>query len=112
MADKFNLDPKAIVEKVFDIDFKGYNAEQVDKFLDLVIKDYQMYQKLLDDAEAKLQELENINASLRLKVVEMEGRQRAQQDASPILNASGTANVDILKRISRLEEQVFKNNNH
>ena len=41
MAKPFNLDPVAIVEKRFDIDFKGYNADQVDGFFDLVIQDYQ-----------------------------------------------------------------------
>lgn len=44
MAGKLNLDPQGIVDKEFDIDFKGYNPDQVDHMLDLVIQDYQTYQ--------------------------------------------------------------------
>ena len=39
MAGKLNLDPQGIVDKEFDIDFKGYNPDQVDHMLDLVIQD-------------------------------------------------------------------------
>ena len=49
MADKLILDPQAIVDKEFDIDFKGYNPEQVDLLLDSVIKDYQTYQKYMTE---------------------------------------------------------------
>ena len=38
MASLFNLDPMAILEKRFDVDFQGYNADQVDGFFDLVLK--------------------------------------------------------------------------
>lgn len=33
MAGKLNLDPQGIVDKEFDIDFKGYNPDQVDHML-------------------------------------------------------------------------------
>ena len=109
MAKPFNLDPVAIVEKRFDIDFKGYNADQVDGFFDLVIQDYQTYDRLLQQANEQLQDLERTNASLRAKLIEVEGKIKAQEDLDPI--SQGASNVDILKRLSRLERQVFSNNN-
>ncbi|MBR3310595.1 MAG: DivIVA domain-containing protein [Solobacterium sp.] len=107
MAGKLNLDPQTIVDKEFDIDFKGYNPDQVDQLLDLVIQDYQTYERRLNDLDRKLTEMEKTNASLRAKLIEIEGRARAQDDADPILTAG--SNVDILKRLSRLEKQVFEN---
>ena len=95
MAGKLNLDPQKIVDKELDIDFKGYNPDQVDHLLDEIIQDYQTY--------------ENMIASLRAKLIEVEGKIKAQEDLDPI--SQGASNVDILKRLSRLERQVFSNNN-
>lgn len=106
MAGKLNLDPQAIVDKEFDIDFKGYNPDQVDHMLDLVIADYQTYQNLLEEMDRKLADMEKTNASLRAKLIEIEGKQRAQADSDPILT-NGSSQVDILKRLSRLEAEVF-----
>ena len=109
MADKLILDPQAIVDKEFDIDFKGYNPDQVDAMLDSVIKDYQTYQKMIRVRNQKIEDLERTNASLRAKLIELEGKIKAQEDAAGNLNAS--SNVDILKRLSRLEKQVFDSKN-
>ena len=38
MAGRYNLDTKAIVDKEFSIEFKGYSPDQVDQMLDLVMK--------------------------------------------------------------------------
>lgn len=109
MAGRFNLDPQAIVDKEFDIDFKGYNPDQVDKTLDLIIQDYQTYQEMIADLNQKITDLERVNASLRAKLIEVEGKVRAGKDADPMY--AGASNVDILKRLSRLEKQVFDEKN-
>jgi hypothetical protein len=107
MASLFNLDPMAILEKRFDVDFQGYNADQVDGFFDLVIKDYQTYDRLLKELEEKIKDLEKTNASLSAKQIELESRLQVQQSSEDNL-PSGMANVDILKRLSRLEQAVFR----
>lgn len=110
MADKFNLDPVAIVDKKFGIDFKGYDPNEVDHMLDLVIEDYQTYQDLVESLRQKVTDLERTNALLRAKMIELEGKQRAKtEDADPM--AQGAGNIDILKRLTRLENQVFNNQN-
>ncbi len=106
MAEKANLDIQTILDKEFNIDFKGYNATEVDSFLDLVIQDYQMFQGKITELSEKASEMERANASLRAKLIDLEGRTRALAEGSPA--AQGQANIDILKRISRLEEKVFE----
>ena len=108
MAGKLNLDPQKIVDKELDIDFKGYNPDQVDHLLDEIIQDYQTYENMIADLTKKAEELERTNASLRAKLIEVEGKIKAQEDLDPI--SQGASNVDILKRLSRLERQVFSNN--
>lgn len=41
---KVMLSPKKIIAKEFKVDFKGYNAEEVDHFLDMVVNDYEALQ--------------------------------------------------------------------
>ncbi len=109
MSGKVNLDLQSILDKQFDIDFKGYSPSEVDSFLDLVMEDYQTYQDITAELNQKIAELERTNASLRAKLIEEEGRTRALE-SKPTPAAQGAANVDILKRLSRLEEQVFEQN--
>ena len=106
MADKLHLTPRDIVDKKFSIDFKGYDSTEVDHMLDQVIEDYQIYQDMVDSLQQKVNDLEKTNASLRAKMVELEGKERAiSEDADPM--KIGANNVDILKRLSKLEQEVF-----
>ena len=110
MADKLHLTPLDIVNKKLSIDFKGYDSNEVDHMLDEVIEDYQMYQDMVDSLQQKVSDLEKTNALLRAKMVELEGKERAiSKDSNPMLQ--GANNVDILKRLSKLENEVFNNNN-
>ena len=106
MTGKLNLDPQTIVDKEFDIDFKGYNPDQVDHMLDLIIQDYQAYADDIKELQAKVKDMELTNASLRAKVIEYEGKLRVKDTdgEDPVF---GGNNIDILKRISRLESEVF-----
>ena len=56
MAGKLNLDIQTILDKRFDIDFKGYSGLEVDTFLDLVIEDYQTYQDITAELNQKIAE--------------------------------------------------------
>ncbi|RXI97813.1 cell division regulator GpsB [Anaerobacillus alkaliphilus] len=89
-----HLTPKEILEKEFKTSLKGYNQDEVDKFLDIVIKDYEMYQK-------RIETLESENARLKLEADKLSQQQTRQ---TPI---AGNTNYDILKRLSNLEKHVF-----
>ena len=92
MENKVVLSPKKIVSKEFKVDFKGYNADEVDHFLDQVVKDYEAFA----DQKAMLARLE---------------REKALQDDNlRALEDNVSSNVDILKRLSLLEKAVFSQN--
>ena len=94
MENKLNLDPQTILDKEFHVDFKGYSPAEVDEFLDSVIQDYQIYERKIGELGEKLMAQERANASL--KAMEEAGQNSFNQ-------------VDILKRLSRLEQEVYKN---
>lgn len=90
------LTQKEILEKEFKTSFRGYKQVEVDKFLDSVIKDYEFFQK-------GIEQLEKENALLR-KDMEKLAEQQSRQGSS-----TGSTNYDIVKRISNLEKHVFGN---
>ena len=105
MENKLNLDPQTILDKEFHVDFKGYSPAEVDDFLDLVIQDYQNYENKIAELGESLSAQQRSNASLKARIIELESRQKVMEDA----NSSSVSQVDILKRLSRLEQEVYKN---
>lgn len=108
MSGKINLDVESICNRQFNIDFKGYNMDEVDAFLDMVIGDYESYQASVEELNDKIAELERTNASLRAKLIQVEGKTRALEIDYGSAGSQNVNNVDILKRLSRLEEEVFE----
>jgi DivIVA domain-containing protein len=90
LSDKIRLTAKEILEKDFKASLRGYNHDQVDQFLDLVIKDYETFHQEYEKLEQE---------NLRLKK-QFEEQQRKTTPA-------GNMNYDILKRLSNLEKHVF-----
>jgi DivIVA domain-containing protein len=55
------LDIDAILNKQFNIDFKGYSPVEVDQFLDSVVRDYDSYEKMLSEVSDEAEHLKNEN---------------------------------------------------
>ncbi len=97
-SDKIKLTAKDILEKEFKAGMRGYKPEDVDQFLDVIIRDYEAFYQ-------EIEELKQENAKLRKKVEEP-----ATRSSQPFQQAApGTTNFDILKRLSNLEKHVFGN---
>jgi len=94
LEDKINVTTKEILEKEFKTGFKGYKQEEVDKFLDVIIKDYETFYQ-------EIEVLQQENARLKRQLEEIPKKQPAVQQQT------GTTNFDILKRLSNLEKHVF-----
>ncbi|WP_227936291.1 cell division regulator GpsB [Alkalihalobacillus deserti] len=89
---------KEILEKDFKTSMRGYNPDEVDKFLDAVIQDYELFQR-------KVELLEQENAALKREVKKVSERTQRQAPAQTV----GSTNYDILQRLSNLEKKVFGN---
>ena len=48
LADKVKLSAKDILEKEFKTGMRGYQQEEVDKFLDMIIKDYETFNQEIE----------------------------------------------------------------
>ncbi len=96
------LTTKEILETEFNIDFNGYSAQEVDAFLDRIMQDYNTFNQLIDEQKELLERYESTLDRQKKVIQELQARNRAEQAVEP-----QPTYVDLLKRISRLEETVF-----
>lgn len=100
------LNPKDILDKSFNFTTRGYAPEEVDSYLDLVMKDYRefiRFIKLLDGENTKLlNEVNSLKTELRNLKMEFDSVQELSDTGSFTMT-----NVDLLKRISNLEKAVY-----
>ncbi|TGA96073.1 cell division regulator GpsB [Sporolactobacillus shoreae] len=87
-----------ILHKEFKTSFHGYQPEEVDQFLDIVINDYNVFY-------AEILRLREENK--RLKSERTLGTE--EQGSQSYSDNLGQTNYDILKRLSNLEKHVFGN---
>lgn len=104
--DRLYLTPQEILEKEFKIDARGYRPQEVDKFLDMVIRDYTEYSNIIKKLEKDIKDLTDDNIKLKGEI------RRLQEIASTNSDTPSRSinNVDLLKRISQLEKVVYGNN--
>lgn len=102
MRDKITLTMQDILEKEFKIDARGYRLQEVDKFLDIIIKDYNEYNNIIRSLEKDKKLLLEENKLLRNEVRNL----KSSIDAAKIGEKEIT-NVDLLRRISQLEKIIL-----
>ena len=95
------LTAREILEKDFKIDARGYRPQEVDQFLDLIIKDYVDFEATTKRLVTEIKTLEQDNAKLKAEIRNL----RASLDIAG--SNKGVTNVDLLKRISDLEKVVY-----
>ena len=109
MENKIQLSPKKILNKQFQVDFKGYSATEVDYFLDMIVQDYESFAKMLNETYEQIEKLEKENQDLKNKISDLEKENMMQQDNLSAMEENISSNVDLLRRLSMLEKEVYKN---
>ena len=103
--ERIYLTPQDILEKDFKVDARGYRPQEVDKFLDMVIRDYTEYNSIIKKLEKDIKDLMADNSKLKHEIRSLD-EQLEISKAEENTNKMPT-NVDLLKRISQLEKVVF-----
>lgn len=105
--DRILLSSKDILEHEFKVDTRGYRPQEVDKYLDVIIHDYEEYDRIVQDFEAEKKELIEDNIRLKQEVRRLRTQLEALKDGAKEL--SGVSNADLLRRISNLEKFIYEN---
>ena len=100
--DKIALTMQEILEKEFKIDARGYRMQEVDQFLDTIIRDYNEYNNIV-------KELREANEKLTLENEDLKQQVRSLKSSIDTVkgNEKEITNVDLLRRISQLEKIVL-----
>lgn len=100
--DKISLTMQDILEKEFKIDTRGYRMQEVDSFLDIIIRDYNEYngiiEKLVEENHELLAENTKLKHEMRNLNASIENAKSKDKEIT---------NVDLLRRISQLEKIVL-----
>ena len=102
--DRILLTSKDIYEKEFKVDTRGYRPQEVDKFLDDIMRDYEEWNKIVSELEEeKKEQLEEI-IKLKQEIRYLKTQLDVVKD---VKNEGSINNTDLLRRISNLEKGIY-----
>ena len=104
--DRILLTGKDILEKEFKVDAKGYRPQEVDKYLDIIIRDYEEYDKILKEVDKEKKDLIEDNIKLKQEVRKLRMQLEVLKENATV-GAGVSNNADILRRISNLEKIIY-----
>ena len=105
MEDKLYLTPEEILDHEFKIDARGYSMQEVDKFLDMVIRDYTEFLRTIKKLEKDNLDLIEDNKKLQAEYRKLKASIEASSDGN---SGNGQMNnSDLLRRLSNLEKIVY-----
>lgn len=94
---------KDIFEQDFKIGFRGYDQDEVNDFLDEIMKDYDAYEAIIKELKGEIARLKAQMANApRAAATSMEDSETLRTERT-----SSATNFDILRRLNRLEKEVF-----
>ncbi len=106
--EKIYLTPQDILNKEFKKDTMGYRPQEVDKYLDMVIRDYTEFINIIKRLQTENAQLKEDREKLRVDNIKMKN---IIESANSSTSSGGSSinynNVDLLKRISNLEKTVY-----
>ncbi len=100
--DRITLSSSEILEKEFKIDVQGYRLQEVDKFLDIIIHDYNEYNSIIKDLAIQNNNLHEENEKLKTEIRNLKSNLDALKHAE-----KEVTNVDLIRRVSQLEKIIL-----
>lgn len=105
--DRFMLTSQDILDKEFKIDTRGYRPQEVDKYLDVIIRDYNEFNSCIKDLEDTNRNLQDENLRLKQQIRNL----TMKLDTIEANSNNGTNTADVLRRLSNLEKIIYGKNN-
>ena len=112
MAIKLILASEEILNKTFKIVPKGYDAFDVDEFLDRILRDYRtvesnylMASREIDELNKRIAELEEINRNNEVVISKYRKRLENIKESDDV----NEGNIDLIKKIRAYEKFLWNN---
>ncbi len=98
------LTGKDILEKEFKIDTRGYRPQEVDKFLDVIIRDYEEFMVIIKEIENEKKAIIEDNIKLKQEIRNLRTKIQVLSEEN---GNRGVSNADLLRRLSNLEKIIY-----
>ena len=92
-------------EKEFKLDTRGYRPQEVDKFLDIIMRDYEEFMAINKELSNEIRDLTNDNMKLKQEIRSLKMKLDILKENAD--SDSGSNSVDVLKRLSNLEKIIY-----
>lgn len=102
---RIKLTAEEIYKQEFKVDTKGYRIKEVDSFLDEIIKDYQEFSKIIREKDREKMEL--MKEIMNLKEENRNLKVQVELSSEDNVLPRETSNLDLMKRLSKLEKIVY-----
>ncbi|WP_339021469.1 DivIVA domain-containing protein [Spiroplasma endosymbiont of Atherix ibis] len=107
MADYIKLSKQDILDKDFEVEYKGYKVEEVDSFLDMIAEDYKTFldREIKKDEKIALleEEVKRVTNDLKHTLANLKLTENQIEE----LARKGLNSSDLIKRISNLEKDTY-----
>lgn len=105
--DRVLLTSQDILEKEFKMDTRGYRPQEVDKFLDVIMRDYDEFNNIIRELQREKKMLTDDNVKLKQEIRLLNSKLEVIKEGETYTRTSPTNNSDLLRRISKLEEIIY-----
>jgi len=95
-----------ILDKEFKIDTRGYRPQEVDKFLDVIIRDYEEMSAVIKELESEKKALVDDNIRLKQELRTLSTKLDVIKNGD-VTDSNGTNTADVLRRLSNLEKIIY-----
>lgn len=102
---RIKLTAEEIYKQEFKVDTKGYRIKEVDSFLDEIIKDYQEFSRIIREKDKEKMEL--MKEIMILKEENRNLKVQVELSSDDNVLPRETSNLDLMKRLSKLEKIVY-----
>lgn len=101
---KLNLNSSTVLNKKFSIELSGYNAKEVDMFLDKILEDFTFYEQQMISLQKTIDEK---NKLINDKEEEIEKLNLDLTTLKEQLDKTGRAtNVELLNEIRKIQDKM------
>ncbi len=105
MGERSVITHEDILNKEFKVEVRGYRMQEVDSYLDEIIKEFIIRDKRINRLEEEYTLVSQENALLRDELRKMKSNLEAMGSSN--MSRSQVTNIDLLKRLGELEKAVF-----
>ncbi|KAF5301849.1 hypothetical protein FQR65_LT19181 [Abscondita terminalis] len=106
MSKTIKYSTEDVINKEFEVEYKGYKVEEVDYFLTDIANDYRNFLEILELKNREIKKYNEKQKELETRIVELESTNERSKKIIDNISSKGVSNIEIIQRVNELETKV------